>query len=238
MIIDEFVAKVRRQETDFYRTVYTAGKAFQRFSVPAPKWIFGPVRTMHTLGKQSRTHISRILYYQPMFEAACESCGKNFSFSAAAMPLISGDVRIIVGDNCHFNGNGAILGYKIFEKPTLSFGNHTYVGFSTIFNVAKSIEVGSNVLISDSCIISDNPGHPLDPVARRENQPIHADQVRSVRIEDDAWICARSTILPGVTVGKGSVVGTGAIVTKDVPAYTVVAGNPAVVVKELNHREC
>jgi acetyltransferase-like isoleucine patch superfamily enzyme len=52
-----------------------------------------------------------------------------------------------------------------------------------------------------------------------------------VKIEDDCWIAANSVILAGVTVGKGSVVAAGSIVTKDVPPYSVVAGNPAQVIK-------
>ncbi len=54
---------------------------------------------------------------------------------------------------------------------------------------------------------------------------------KPVVIEDDVWIGSRVTILPGVTIGRGSVVGAAAVVTKDVPPYSVVAGNPAKVVK-------
>ena len=233
MWINKFMTKVRRRETAFYRAVYDAGKALQHFSLPAPKPLYGPIRSAYLIGKQSQTEIFRLFLHQPMFEAACASCGKSFSFMTATMPMISGDVRIVFGDNCRMHGNAAILGYKIFDAPTLTVGDNSYIGFAAVFNIAKSVEIGSNVLISDSCIISDNPGHPLDPEARRENLPVDESQVRPVRIEDDAWICARATIMPGVTVGKGAVVGTGAIVTKDVPPYTVVAGNPAAAVKTL-----
>lgn len=54
---------------------------------------------------------------------------------------------------------------------------------------------------------------------------------KPVVIEDDVWIGLRVTILPGVTIGKGSVIGASAVVTKSVPPYSVVAGNPAKIVK-------
>ncbi len=58
------------------------------------------------------------------------------------------------------------------------------------------------------------------------------EERRPVKLCDDVWIGARSIILPGVTVGSHSIVGTGAVVTRDVPEYCVVAGNPAKVVKD------
>lgn len=56
-------------------------------------------------------------------------------------------------------------------------------------------------------------------------------EVRPVVIEDDVWIGARVTLLPGVHIGRGSVIGAGSVVTKDVPAYSIVGGNPARVLK-------
>lgn len=61
--------------------------------------------------------------------------------------------------------------------------------------------------------------------------------VKSVHIKEGAWLGTRCVILPGVTVGKHSVIGAGAIVTKDVPDYEVWAGNPAAKIKEIPHDE-
>ena len=69
---------------------------------------------------------------------------------------------------------------------------------------------------------------------RLRNEPPPLEDVKSVWIEDGAWIGDNATILKGVRVGRGAVVATHAVVTKDVPPHTVVAGNPARVVKELN----
>lgn len=64
------------------------------------------------------------------------------------------------------------------------------------------------------------------------HQKQHWDKTRTgIIIEDDVWIGANSVILPGVTIKKGAVVGAGSVVTKDVPSYAVVCGNPARVIK-------
>ena len=82
--------------------------------------------------------------------------------------------------------------------------------------------------------IYDNNTHPLDPVDRAKNLPVEKENVAPVLIEDDAWIGAHATILRGVTIRRGSVVATYAVVSRDVPPMSVVAGNPAKVVKTLS----
>ena len=70
-----------------------------------------------------------------------------------------------------------------------------------------------------------------DPTLPMKDQGV---TVSFVTIEDDCWIASNSTILAGVTIGTGSVVAAGSVVTKDVPPYSVVAGSPAVVIKSRN----
>jgi acetyltransferase-like isoleucine patch superfamily enzyme len=235
MSISKLISKIKREENDFYRALYKTGKSITQFSIPAPKFIWQPMLTIHRGLGQFSEHFLKTFYYQPLFSAMCKEIGTHFSLLTPTIPFVTGDLQLIVGNHCRFHGDGAFIAYKILDDPTLSFGDHTYVGYAAVFNVAKSITVGSNVLISDSCVFSDNPGHPTDPEKRKLDKPIDLDQVKPVVIEDDAWICARATILPGVTVGKGAVVGTGAVVTKDVPPYTIVAGNPAKVVRTLKY---
>lgn len=124
-------------------------------------------------------------------------------------------------------------------------------GSTTVFapfhtNVGIFIRIGKNVFINHDCTFLDIGGitiedevmigpkvsliteeHPLSPVERK------ALLVKPVVIKRNAWIGAGATILPGVTVGENSVVAAGAMVTKDVPANTVVAGIPAKVIKTL-----
>jgi acetyltransferase-like isoleucine patch superfamily enzyme len=110
----------------------------------------------------------------------------------------------------------------------LRVGNNSSIGPYGYIGCSGYIEIGDNVMISPRVsIYSENHNFSETAVPM-----IEQGVTRSfVKIEDDCWIAANSVILAGVTVGKGSVVAAGSIVTKDVPPYSVVAGNPAQVIK-------
>lgn len=105
------------------------------------------------------------------------------------------------------------------------------VGMSGCAISAKeSIRIGNRVLIGAGAIIADNDSHPLEVLERRAGGE---GASKPVVIEDDVFIGARAIILKGVTIGRGSVIGAGSVVSKNVPPFCVVAGNPARVVKRL-----
>jgi len=94
-------------------------------------------------------------------------------------------------------------------------------------DVREMVKIGENVRIAPYTIILDSDFHDVrDHFADGASNPIV--------IDDDVWIATRSTILKGVHIGKGAVIATGAVVTKDVPPYCVAAGVPARVIKKLN----
>ena len=93
--------------------------------------------------------------------------------------------------------------------------------------VAERIVIGNRVAVGANSTIIDTDFHPLDPQERQLQQ---SAKTAPVVIEDDVFIGMNSLILKGVTIGRGSVVGAGSVVTKDVPPCVIVAGNPARVV--------
>jgi acetyltransferase-like isoleucine patch superfamily enzyme len=105
------------------------------------------------------------------------------------------------------------------------------------FRVGRAVRIGRRVLIAGGVTIADYDGHPLDAADRRAGLTSAPDQIRPVTIGDDVWIGQGAVILKGVTIGERAVVGAHAVVTRDVPADSVVAGNPAQVVRELRPRE-
>ena len=155
-------------------------------------------------------------------------------------------IYLSVGKDCIVSGN------FIFESSTgkVTIGNHSYIG-GGFFISRSSIEIGNNVTIAWGGTFYDHDSHSLDYMCRRkdiddelndirngrrnfiENKDWSVVNSKSIKICDDAWIGMNVIILKGVTIGEGAIVGAGSVVTKDVPAWTVVAGNPAKVVKEL-----
>ncbi len=105
-------------------------------------------------------------------------------------------------------------------------GKRVFINSGCCFQDQGGIEIGDDVLIGQQVVIA-TLDHDLDPEKRGNMLPA------PVKIGNKVWIGAHATILKGVTVGDGAVIAAGAVVTKDVPAYTVVAGVPAKIVKEI-----
>lgn len=136
-------------------------------------------------------------------------------------------------------GEGAFVrGDVTFSRngSSLSVGSNTSINGATTFSIVSKVEIGNNVLISFQCLIMDNDGHSADPDIRKSDLPDLLGgrakawggvKVLPVKIEDSVWIGARCIILKGVTVGQGAIVAAGSVVTKSVPPFVIVAGNPA-----------
>lgn len=108
----------------------------------------------------------------------------------------------------------------------LKIGKQVFINSGAMFTDLGGIELEDKVLVGPNVtIISVN--HPLEPKKR------HGVELKSVLIKQNAWLGANSTILPGVIVGENAVVAAGAVVSKNVPANTVVAGVPAKVIKKI-----
>ena len=108
-------------------------------------------------------------------------------------------------------------------------------------SIASAVEIGNDVLVSFGVTITDHNSHAIDFENRKEDglkwlkgeKDWALVSIRPVAIHSKAWIGMHVIILKGVTVGEGSVVGAGSVVTRDVPAWSVVAGNPARVIRKL-----
>lgn len=112
--------------------------------------------------------------------------------------------------------------------PRLEIGDDTMIGYHSHIMAVGPMKIGRHVLIADKVYISDNL-HGFEDVGKPPfAQPI---TYRPVEIEDEAWIGENVCVLPGVRIGKHSVIGANSVVTKDVPAYCVAAGVPARVIR-------
>ena len=93
--------------------------------------------------------------------------------------------------------------------------------------------LGNNVKIGGGVCIYDTDFHSLDPVIRRSSEDLKNRAEKSVVIDNDVFIGAKSIILKGVTIGENSVIGAGSVVTKSVPANQIWAGNPAKFIRSI-----
>jgi acetyltransferase-like isoleucine patch superfamily enzyme len=184
------------------------------------RWRFGSAKGMFLIGKGVTIR-----------QASYIHVGKNF----------------IAQDHCEINGlsqKGLVFGDKVtigsyaIIRPTnlyggeagvgLKVGNNSSIGPYSYIGCSGYIEIGDNVMMSPRVsIYSENHNF-----SETDRPMIEQGVTRSfVIIEDDCWVAANVVILAGVTVGKGSVIAAGSIVTKDVPPYSIVGGNPARIIK-------
>ena len=147
-------------------------------------------------------------FFMTILKSACGSCEKGVTIGKQC--TISGIKNIKIGKNSSIGGRALIL----CTRAKLIIGNYVMIGPQV------SIITGDHKI--------DTVGKYMVNVSDDEKVP---ENDLPVVIEDDVWIGANSTILKGVTIGEGSVVAAGSVVTKNVPAYTIVGGVPAKIIK-------
>jgi acetyltransferase-like isoleucine patch superfamily enzyme len=140
-----------------------------------------------------------------------------------------GNKTIIRGELMTFGHGGQIR-----------IGDYSFIGPGTKIWSAKRITIGNRVLIAHNVNIHDQNSHPMDSAERHLDQ-IHIMEKgfqkvnnlneKEIVIQDDVWIGFSATILKGVTIGKGAIIGACCIITKDVPPYAVVVGTPPEIIK-------
>lgn len=143
--------------------------------------------------------------------------------------------RVVLCSDSRFTAlgvNHAVILRTLRRGAEIRLGND--VGLSgTVICAAQRVEIGNNGLIGANVTITDTDFHPLDPHGRRYSRDESKIRSAPVRIEDNVFVGAGSTILKGVTIGANSVIGAGSVVTASIPPNVVAAGNPCRPIKSL-----
>lgn len=147
--------------------------------------------------------------------------------------------RSVRKDIVPFNGfslgkSSVIEDYSIINNAVgeIIIGNHTRIGMGN--TIIGPVMIGNNVILAQNVVTSALNHNFEDVLTTINQQGVKTDQII---IENNVWIGANSTILAGVHIGEHVVVGAGSVVTKDIPPFNVVVGNPARIVKEYDHKE-
>ena len=152
--------------------------------------------------------------------------------SVGAWTRVNGPLHVV-------NGGEIVIGSRVqilsrfgasllvsFRGGRLEIGDGTMLNFGADISATKSVTIGRDCLIGTHVNILDNNFHDLHHRHRRP-EPL------PVAVGDRVWIGNRVIVLPGVTIGDDAVIGAGSVVTSDVPAGSIAAGNPARVLKKL-----
>ncbi|MDW1847195.1 acyltransferase [Vibrio sp. Vb2110] len=164
--------------------------------------------------------------------------GKALRIIGSPLIDIKNDCFLYVEDNVtlnsqnrgyHVNMHSPIKLYADREGAIIKIGENTRI-HGTCIHAYESITIGKNCLIAANCQIFDGSGHDLS-FSDVKNRINTKGISKPVLIEDNVWIGINSVILPGVTIGNGSVIAANSVVTKSIPPMVLAGGNPAKIIK-------
>jgi len=145
------------------------------------------------------------------------------------------DQKVKIGEGCWIMGE-----FLTEEEGKIEIGDHCYIGPGVKIWSSLPLKIGDRVFISHGVNIHDTDSHSLSASERHtrflekmaHGRHLAAERKKraAIRIEDDVWIGFNAILLKGVRIGRGAVIGAGAVITKNVDPYTVVVGNPQRVV--------
>ena len=168
-------------------------------------------------------------------------CGKKCCLEGRIWLSVEDGAKVSVGSGCHITGGRFVnrIGRNLASSLSAAKGAELTIGYgcgisSTCIWAKESIVIGNNVNIGADCLIMDHDAHSLDFQKRHTFADDYAGTATApIRIADDVLIGAKVIVLKGVTIGARAIVGAGSVVTRDIPADEIWAGNPAKFIKKV-----
>ncbi len=226
---------LKYSKTPLAKILFAQLKTIRGLEIPAPRLAVTPLYFIHCSLHTLITTLTRILWWTPLLKGRCDSVGRNLNLFGG-LPFISGALRISMGNNCRVSGHTTFSGRTCARQtPELRVGNNVDIGYMTTIAVGQRVDISNNVRIAGHAFLAGYPGHPLDAKARATGQPENDDQVGNIVLEEDVWLATNVSVLAGVRIGQGTIVATGSVVTRDLPAMVLAAGIPARIIRHLDN---
>lgn len=157
---------------------------------------------------------------------------------------VIGGEYISIGNDVCIMKNAILTAWKINDDaghlvfPEITFGDGTVIGEQSHITATHKISIGKNVLSGRCLTVTDN-GHGDSNFNSMNSAPRQRPLYSKgpVIIEDNVWLGDKVTVLPGVTIGRSSIIGANAVVTKNIPPFSIVAGNPGKIIKILSSQD-
>ncbi|USD67792.1 acyltransferase [Vibrio sp. SCSIO 43136] len=215
-----------------YRQLFVRLKQLRAFELPTPKVYNQLVSMLLTTVTNCWQSALRVLLFTPAFKAKAAQHG-NQLYIYGGTPLVTGPLNLTVGSQCRISGHTTFSARTATVEPQLIIANNVGIGWQTTIAVGTKVVLGNNVRIAGQCNLFGYSGHPIDAKRRAAGEPDDASQVGDIVLEDDVWLGSKVVVMSGVTIGQGTVVAAGSIVTKSLPSNVIAAGNPAKVIKSI-----
>lgn len=142
--------------------------------------------------------------------------------------------NIQIGNYTYISSHSILSTWTVENEPVLKIGNNCNIGEYNHYSAANKIIIGNGVLTGRWVTITDND-HGSFTKEQLQVSPIIRPIVPKgeIVIDDNVWIGDKATILAGVHIGEGSIIGANSVVTKDIPPFSIAVGNPAKIIKTL-----
>jgi acetyltransferase-like isoleucine patch superfamily enzyme len=221
-----------KRQTPLQRRVFGWLKASSTAGVPIVPILHRALLAERRFRKGPLRLLASKIYYEPLFKLQCERVGRGLLLHED-MPKIIGNLSISLGQRVTLSGAQVWIAAGSGPKKSLSIGDDCSIGHQVELTIGEYIQIGSSVRIANHAVLSGYDGHPIDPLARARNELPPADRSGAIVVCDHAWIGDGAVVLKGVTIGRGAIVASRAVVTQDVPELAIVAGNPARIVRSI-----
>ncbi len=220
---DSFLARL-------IKTLWFKTKAIEMPNIP---FVFKLLYFVHLVIKHVISDVLRIIYYTPLIKSRLKNNPKQL-YLYGGLPVVIGSLDIFMGDHVRLAAMTTISGRAVGHNiPQLRIGDNVDISWRTSISVGKSISIGNNVRIAGDCYLAGYPGHPINAKLRALGKPDEDSQVGDIILEDDVWLATGVKVMPGVTIGRGTIVAAGSVVTKNLPRFVLAAGVPAKVIKSI-----